>query len=212
MQSHTVYYISDKKQQGFPIRRLGSGFQVIILKSENLSELNWCRWESPGCLVCESSNNWFAREVLRSLRANWLNLPTLLFCVSRGTGTEMSATVRDYSLVADDGLNLEEIRDQLRCLIEQDLAGDPSGFSFRQRFGSLRRQERKVLRLVLEGMDSRAIAQRLGIRYQTVDKYRRSALQKMQLPNVVVFLRFFYSFIFPSVQFRTQGARSSNAV
>lgn len=57
----------------------------------------------------------------------------------------------------------------------------PSSSKTADRFHRLTLREREVLRLVAEGLTSRGIAERLGIRPRTVDAHRANIRHKLML-------------------------------
>jgi FixJ family two-component response regulator len=187
MQNRNLYFVTDDQRPNFPIATAANYFQIIVLPN-SLGALDWFDWNNSGCLVCESPNPSFAISMVRYLRRHWINLPTVLYSVTHGKPmpiTGFPEFARVFGRVPSDGLLINE----LIHLARTDETGTPSPLELRQRFGKLGNQERKVLNLSLQGETSKEIAEQLNIRYQTVDKYRRNALQRMKAKNLVVLLR-----------------------
>lgn len=113
-----------------------------------------------------------------------------------GGSSFLEGTPHDESLRDDPFLTAGDLIAELLSLVEADMTGSPSPFELRKRLGRLSNQERVVLNLSLQGQTSREIAALLEIRSQTVDKYRRNALQRMRANNLVELLRQLYESLY----------------
>jgi two-component system response regulator FixJ len=74
----------------------------------------------------------------------------------------------------------------------RNTAADPEQHSLRaleERFASLSRRQRQVLRYVFEGNGNRAIAERLGISVKTVELHRACMMRKMHADSVAALIR-----------------------
>ena len=194
MQTKKLYFVTDYQEPEFPIVTAEQYFKVKIL-SRVTDDFSWFDWNSCGCLVCETQNHGFAVSMVNALRMRWINLPTVW--LSRRNGGLMHRTCfGPFSRVFVGGTNGQLLIRELIDLAGTDEIGTPSPLELRKRFGRLGNQERRVLTLSLQGQTSKEIAAKLGIRYQTVDKYRRNALQRMKAKNLVVLLRRLFGSIY----------------
>lgn len=83
---------------------------------------------------------------------------------------------------------LESVQSCMRRLEEREARAQQSA-GIVSRLETLTPRERQVLRLVSEGLTSKAIADRLGISARTVDIYRANIMDKMHARNAVDLVR-----------------------
>lgn len=66
-----------------------------------------------------------------------------------------------------------------------DSLGEHSPGRFRARLATLTDREAEVLKLFVEGQNTKVIAKQLGVSYQTIDKHRNRALKKMHVGSLI---------------------------
>ena len=190
MSSRILYFVTDCDFPRFPLTAISRQFRLVSIPPE-FSNSDWFNWEASGCLVFECIEWSTAISLLEFIRSQWISLPSALF----GSGvTHSTAETRTagFSAVFQETVEVSSLADELKLMMDIDHQGDPSPLEIRQRFGRLANQERKVLQLSLEGLTSKEIALQLGIRSQTVDKYKRNGLARMKTRNMTLLLRQLY--------------------
>ena len=191
MTPRNLYFATNCEHPEFPLSAAAKHFHPIGIPREP-DDQSWFDWEKPGCLVCESQDSGYISRLLQQIRSSWISVPTVLFCPTELKDIPEIQT-SGFSLVISAEFDADFIMQKLIETVDRDRLGDPSPLQLRRRFGKLANQERRVLKLSLNGQTSKEIASKLEIRYQTVDKYRRNALHRMQAKNLVVLLRQLYS-------------------
>lgn len=192
MISRFLYFVTDCDSPIFPLSAIARHFQVVSIPN-SLDDMYWFNWEASGCLVFEFQYLESAIHLLDQIRSEWISIPAVFFdpnpdSLLSGYPSAGYRTATFTSVLTADS-NIPELVVQLEGLINRDRVGHPSPLEIRQRFGSLANQERKVLQLSLDGLTSKEIARRIGIRSQTVDKYKRNALVRMKARNLMTLLR-----------------------
>ena len=66
-----------------------------------------------------------------------------------------------------------------------DSTGEHSPSRFRARLATLSDREIEVLKLFLDGRNTKMIAKQLGVSYQTIDKHRNRALKKLGISSLI---------------------------
>lgn len=66
-----------------------------------------------------------------------------------------------------------------------DSTGEHSPCQSRARLATLTEREFEVLKLFVEGQNTKVIAKQLGVSYQTIDKHRNRALKKMHVNSLI---------------------------
>ncbi len=66
-----------------------------------------------------------------------------------------------------------------------DSTGEHSPSRFRARLATLSDRELEVLKLFLDGRNTKMIAKQLGVSYQTIDKHRNRALKKLGISSLI---------------------------
>ena len=191
MKIRNLYFVTDTEHPLFPFSAAEKRYQLIAVPDDPENQ-NWFDWERSGCLVCESQSPEFISSVLEKIRAQWISVPTLLFCAT-DLKEILDVPTSKFTSVLSADFSADSIISKLDEIVDQDDIGDPSPLELRRRFARLANQERRVLKLSLKGQTSKEIAAKLAIRYQTVDKYKRNALHRMKAKNLIVLMRQLYS-------------------
>lgn len=156
---------------------------------------NWFDWNETACILLEPSTAKVCQQAIAYLRSVWISAPLILIAppemfrdaiLPHGVFRLLPPTNDISSVVA-----------QIEAAFKHDNLGEPSPAELRLRYGRLGNQERRVLNMSLTGMTSKEIGELIGIRYQTVDKYRRNALCRMKSKNVIVLLNQLFQTITP---------------
>ena len=147
------------------------------------------RADEPGCLVIGARvDSLCAAEVQKALLLRDAALPMIVLA----SDGDMESAVSALKVGALDVLEARLLQERLLPLVLSALATDlGSRFSrlerddVRLRYAELTPRECEVLRLVLEGETSNAIAKQLGVREKTIEVYRSHINRKMRVRNAV---------------------------
>jgi two-component system, LuxR family, response regulator FixJ len=138
----------------------------------------------PGCVVCNDHiSGRSGLELLSRLRATGSEIP-VLFLTGRG---DVPTAVRAIKAGAidvlekpvEDGVLLERVRGAIER-DAADRAAHPERIELARRYHSLSDRERIVFALVVQGLSSREIAERLGAKLKTIEAQRGSVMRKME--------------------------------
>lgn len=190
MPARLLYFVTDCDSPQFPRAFLNDYYPLVLVQSD-FASTDWINWDASGCMVIEMRDPFAAVALLERIRLQWISLPAIMQLPTTG-GPPPPIQRFGFSAVIRPGHHPLRLVLLIEALLKQDQAGRPSPWELRQRLGRLTGQERRVLEMSLRGDSSREIADRLNIRYQTVDKYRRNALVRMKAVNLVDLLHQLY--------------------
>lgn len=147
----------------------------------------------PCCVVIDAAPDLErARALCQEMEWRELGVPTLVVTERTDVATAISA-IRAGVL---DVIEMETLTNRLVPCILQAIASDLDARArriesdaVRLRYARLSPRERDVLRLVIEGATSSAIASRLGLREKTVEVYRSHINKKMCTRNAAELAR-----------------------
>lgn len=147
----------------------------------------------PGCVVCDDHiSGRSGLELLERLRATGSEMP-VLFLASRGdVPTAVSAIKAGAIDVLEKPVGDAVLLERVRRAIEHDAAdraGRAEQAELARRFHSLSERERAVFALVVQGLSSREIAERLGAKLKTIEAQRGSVMRKMEADSVARLVR-----------------------
>jgi two-component system, LuxR family, response regulator FixJ len=141
-------------------------------------------------------------ELLDVFRADRVTLPTILI----GGTSELALAVKAMRYGAGyvlwrpftATLLVDVVRNVLREWNERApalaAASDTDMGSLEERFSSLSKRQRQVLRHVFEGIGNREIAAVLGISIKTVELHRACAMKKMRADSVIALVKMLTDF------------------
>lgn len=156
--------------------------------------LHAIRDATPGCIVVDIDLPDFdCNTLLKALRDRAPGVPVLI--TSRaGNTTDVVATLRagatDYIPVSGDAAAVARIRAALDEQVQAREARARRALLI-SRLERLTPREREVLRLLMDGVESKAAALELGISRKTVDVHRMHILTKMGAGSIVELVRLF---------------------
>lgn len=148
---------------------------------------------AAGCVLVDFDLENMA-EQLHSNVHGWNRL-TVVACSKNDSVANIALAIRSgcFSFLAKT-TSAEGLRNVVDQAIQADLAevidGD-SAFQMRQKTSLLTAREREVLTLFLEGSNTKAIAHKLDVSYQTIDKHRNRGLRKLEATSLVSLARRF---------------------
>ena len=165
---------------------LPSGLTTAVLSATNWQEAEQISQETPCCVLVDFDFDpaGVARQ-LRDRRNDWIQLS----CVACSGDTSVQNIVRAIRAGYVDFLPKPIQADSLShactyaCHIDSD--GEHSPSQVRARFATLTDREVEVLKLFLDGRNTKMIAKNLGVSYQTIDKHRNRALKKLQINSLI---------------------------
>jgi two-component system response regulator FixJ len=149
--------------------------------------------DQPGCLVlgaelCSLS----AAEVEHALVSRGARLPIVIAAGDGDPSSAASALKGGAVEVIGRPLPPHRMVAAILCAIAADLSSRSCRLEqddIRLRYAQLTPREREVLKLVVEGQTSGAIARQLGIREKTIEIYRSHINKKMRARNAVQLAR-----------------------
>jgi two-component system response regulator FixJ len=194
MAASTVYIIDDQDAVRHALSEMLSvfGFDTESFDSADrfLAQFDP---ERPACIVADvRMPGTDGIALVRELARRSANLPVILIsghadipmavaAIKAGAEEFIEKPVDDAQLVAaiNRGLaHLHEARDRTRSREELD-----------ERFARLTPRQSEIFDLVVEGLTSQNIADRLKISVRTVESYRAEVMEKMQAESVAVLVR-----------------------
>lgn len=184
----TVHVVDDDLGIRHSLRRLlrRAGYTVQIY-SDALVFLEAYDGE-PGCLILDLAMPKMCGEaLLEVITKRKLNLVVLILT---GHAT-IESTVRVTQSGAMDVLEKPIDNDRLLLKVREVLARGQKVFArnalaqdFSDRFGALTAREREVMDLMVAGLTSQEIGERLGNSKKTVDIHRSRVMQKMEVASI----------------------------
>ena len=150
------------------------------------------RLGQPGCLVIEFGMESTGPGLCEELAARAIDLPIVVLA----RNASLSDCVATMRAGAFDFIDFAELDRRLlasvRAAVQQDASQQEKWMrraAIRARIVQLTVRERETLDLVLEGLSTKQIASRFGIRFQTAAKHHARLLRKMAVRNDVQLVR-----------------------
>lgn len=188
MNKGTVYIVDDDAsvREGLSLLLTVSGFGVEAFASGEA--LLQCPLRGPGCIILDLRMEGLSgQEVLEILKQRGNRLPVL---ITTAYG-DIPTTVRAMRSGAQDFITKPVDSEALVARVEQLVAAHRDSLDTQQQSNELRRvlalltqRERQVLSLAVEGLDTHATAQRLGISLRTVEGHRSHIVSKTGVMNL----------------------------
>lgn len=139
-----------------------------------------------GCLLIEFSLDGSGLELCDELAASGVNVP-VVFLASGASISQCAAAMRAGAFdFVECPAPEERLLDAVRSAIQQDRAGQEKRtrrYHVLQQMRDLTARERETMGLVLEGLNTKQIASRFGIGFQTAAKHHARLLIKMSVRN-----------------------------
>ena len=149
--------------------------------------------DRTGCLLIDfDSNREQTISQLARLHDEWILLPIIACSISDRGCTAIEAARAGCVEFVPIPLDCETLMGAIRRACAFDTLGSEPPYLFRKRLTSLTSREQEVLRLFLDGMNTKTIAKQLDVSYQTIDKHRNRALKKMHCGSLVDLCRGLY--------------------
>ncbi len=149
--------------------------------------------DRPGCLLLDVCMPGTTGLDLQQQLARQPHHPPIVFLTGQG---EVEFAVRAMKLGAVDFLEKPFVADQLLNSIDQALKLDDEQRRRRDELAMLRARleqlsdrQRQVLGMVVEGMQSREIADRLKLSCRTIENCRATILRKMHVESTIELVR-----------------------
>lgn len=144
--------------------------------------------QRPGCLVLDVRMAHMSGPALQEkLLAMGSTLP-IVFISGHG---DIPVAIKTIKAGAVDFVQKpyrdQQLLDSINEALQRDAAGRAASRStdrFAQRLTTLTEREREVMKLVVDGLSSKAIARALGISYRTVEVHRSHILEKLDVRTV----------------------------
>ena len=147
----------------------------------------------PGCLVLDvRMPGMSGLELQEHLSDNGIELPII---VVTGYG-DVPTAVRALRAGAIDFLEKpfsdQILLDQVQKAIDEDVDRQRKRreqMQFAERTERLTRREQQVMRMVVEGLSSKQIAEKLSVSFKTIEAHRSKIMKKMEATNVPHLIR-----------------------
>ena len=139
--------------------------------------------ETTGCVVTDARMPGMSGvELLRTLKARGLDAPVIVITGQGAVGLAVEALksgAADFiEKPFDDQIFLAAVRDAL-ARAERSAQRRHADAALAQLAAQLSGREREVMDLVVDGLSSPAVAQKLGISVRTVETHRARVMEKM---------------------------------
>ena len=165
-----------------------AGYAVATFASAD-EFLNICNRETEGCLILDVTMPGMDGPALQDeLNRREFRLP-IIFLTGQGS---IPLSVRSIKAGAMDFLTKPVNGTELMACVEQALSKCSQlheqlveSQSMSERLANLTVREKEVMMLVIEGLTSKEIAERLGISFRTVEVYRARIMQKSGSSNLL---------------------------
>lgn len=186
-------FVNPEGRLAAQLNRIQHGLFQLRFPTSSTEFLGTYHYRMHGCLLfdAESIVNQ-ANNLLPALAARWFSLPMIVVVEPQNVLKVIELTdVANFNihvLTEDPSV----LANQLEAAFRRDQIGEVSPRNVRRGLANLGAQERRVLDMTIDGLTSKAIASRMKLRYQTIDKYRRMIWRKMDVSNAVELLHRIY--------------------
>ncbi|NNE01196.1 MAG: hypothetical protein HKN47_28105 [Pirellulaceae bacterium] len=142
--------------------------------------------DRSGCVLVDFDHDrdQTVRE-LRRLDHEWMMLSVIACSVTDCAETALVAAKAGCVEFAKIPFESRTLLRSIERACKIDSSGEHSPRNIRASLASLTSREREVLRLFLDGINTKLIAKRLGVGYQTIDKHRNRALRKLHCGSLI---------------------------
>lgn len=148
---------------------------------------------APGCLVTDVRMVGMSGiELQETLREQGIDLPVVVLTAFARTALTVKAMRNGAVSMLDKPYDDDDLWDAIRGGLQRDAeqrAARRQQQEFATRLASLSPAEREVMDLVVDGMQNRTIANRLGVSVRTVENRRREVFTKMQASSLAELVR-----------------------
>ena len=140
-------------------------------------------FERPGCVILDVRMPGLSGLECQTLLAeHGIDLPIIFITghgdVDMAVQAMLGGAIDFLQKPVDENRLLADIRKGVRLSCER-LFGTVSDEQAADRFSALTEREQEIVRLVAQGLSTRAIAERLGIAMKTAEAHRSSGLKKL---------------------------------
>ncbi len=157
----------------------------------------------PGCLVLDiRMPEMSGVQLQKLLRTRQIEIPIVFLTAHGDVHTAVEALKEDAFDFLQKPCNEQQLLDRVQQAIRQDEARRKRKAERKEaqkRLRLLSTKEHEVLRLVVEGKISKAIALDLGISVKTVDFHRANILKKLEVTTMVELLRLLHTAEYPGL-------------
>lgn len=169
---------------------LPANLVIPVATAANWEDVDRISREGPCCVLVDLDLDSDAvLEQLASLQEDWIHLA----CIGCSRDTSVQKIVNAMRIGCVDFVSKPVQPGALMaaCVnaFRVDSSGEHSPSQIRERLTTLTDREFEVLKLFIEGQNTKVIAKQLGVSYQTIDKHRNRALKKMRVGSLIDFAR-----------------------
>jgi RNA polymerase sigma factor (sigma-70 family) len=187
MVSPTVFVVEDDERIRRPLTVLlaAAGYQTSEFSSAEqfLQSYNG----QPGCIVLDIrlEGSLTGLDLQDELRRRGITIPVIFISAYGDVATTVRAMRAGALNFLQKPFNDEELIESVRAAVEQDLESFERRQQFTHGLSLLSKREVEVMKLLIEPLATKQIANRLGISPKTVEKHRANLLLKMGADSVV---------------------------
>ncbi len=190
----TVFVVDDHPQARECLRGYlaAAGLRVEVFDSAQ-SFLAACRPGTPGCLILDlHMPGMSGLELQRSLAEKGFRLPIIMVSGDAEVAEAVQSMKQGSFEFLEKPIEPAELLVRVTEVLARDL-GDAAELrkrrDLRKRFERVSEREREVLRLLVAGKSSKAIAGQIGISVSTVNNHRANLMKKLKADTVADVLR-----------------------
>jgi len=152
--------------------------------------------DATGCIVLDVRlNGMSGLELFRQLCERDIHLPVIFISGYADVRMAVDAVKAGAVDFVEKPFRAQDLLDRIQGALQHDVDRQRAyseQASIQDRYEELTPRERQVFELVIEGMTTKQIAQRLGISHKTVDIHRSNVMHKMQADSLAQLVGFVY--------------------
>lgn len=145
--------------------------------------------DRPACVVTESTlPGEDALQFIEELQRGDCPRPVIVFAARISVRKAVEAMAHGAAFVLEKSGDIEGLRRQIACALKRDAANvrrHAESAATLARIQTLSQRERQVAGLIFQGLETKAIAARLGISTKTVEYHRAQIFNKVGVSNAV---------------------------
>jgi FixJ family two-component response regulator len=174
------------EQGGFVKSSLPEQLSIPVIAASNWLEAQRICREAPCCVLVDFDfDPTGVAKTLVARRDEWFRLS----CVACSRDTSVHNIVRAMRAGCVDfvakPIHPGSLMAACSYACRIDATGEHSPCRFRSRLATLTDRELEVLKLFVDGQNTKVIAKQLSVSYQTIDKHRNRALKKMRVNSLI---------------------------
>ncbi len=194
----TLWLVDDDAETRASLGSLGPLLDVQVSAfADATSFLRAFEPDRPGCIVADAHLDGMSGLALQDeLMARRCWLPVIMAIRPGDVRTAVAAAKGGAFEIVEHPLSGDRMAECIRrgvAACRESWAARAEHVTLERRFDRLSPREHEVLRLVVAGLTSRAIAKELGLQEKTIEAYRSHIKHKLRARNAADLVRIFHS-------------------